>query len=317
MDKRAVGWKLVATNCLRFVGLAGMGCGGTDTQSRAELLGHEQRFGEVQLNRFGIEEHEGPEWSARLASTDDTWHAQERDDYCWAACTQTVMSLHGTRPIPTQDQLWAANVANPLFEKDREAATFEEIRLALVPELRNQMPGYFVKDLEDTSGLSDLVREITSGEAVIVGLRESRESDMGHAYVVYGLRYRESSDTGLSFGQVVEVGKSAVDGVAGLFNRRGTSEDLTQVPTNKHEAVGFYLFDPDPSAEGGGLTYKSAEEVKKTLDFAISRASAREFLSDQYIWLRQHDQGPGVYVRNPLDRNGDPTAKFTLGQLQD
>ncbi len=289
------------------------GCSSTqDASSGLEGEGgtHEVRFGDPPANMV-VTELEDDLIAMMLGSDESTWHVQEHEDFCWAACMQTLLRLHGATQVPTQQDLWEENVANPLFESDREAATFAEIRHTLAPGYREKMAGYVVLDALDTTSLTDLVRELASGQAVIVGLRDDREDDMGHAYVAYGLKYRESEDKGVSFMQGVKAIGNAAESFTNTLTGKSGKEEKVDL-SNKHTAVAVYLFDPEKPKFGGGLKEKSIEEISGTLDFAISMESADRFLSEQLAWLMEFDDGPGLYVRNPFDHNGKPTSKNTI-----
>ena len=268
----------------------------------------ETRFSGVVAN-LPTEHHEDGSRSAKLSFKPEALHYQEDHDYCWAACTQTVLAIHGSLPVPSQEELWRDNVGNPLFQEDRKTATYHEIRYALSGSYRDRMFGFVVIDAADSPDVAHLIRQLTVGEATIIGLRETREEDVGHAYVAYGMRYRAAEDSSVSAAQAVTVineGWKKAKGVPGV----GKPSGKAGVPDNRYEAVGFYLFDPDPGV--GGLVYKSVSELSQSLDFVVSRASANEYLAEQWSWLQKHANGPGVYVRNPLDRGGKPVAWTSL-----
>ncbi len=300
---------LVLMGTLALVALTG--CGSTPQVGESNALRGtskpEIRFGDLPnvMNPTAIDE---TTFSAELPNSDDTWHTQEKDEYCWAACMQTVLSLHGKHDIPTQVELWEQNVSNPMFQEDRDAATFVEIRHTLAPGYRTEMAGYFVVDVLDSTTTTDLVRELAAGQPVIVGLRQHPDDKMGHACVAYGIKYKESEDKSNT---VVQGMKDATKKMKGFFSGDKNANNQPK-NTNEHQAIAIYLFDPAEIKDGGGKKEIPIEEIIESLDFAISSASAKRFLEQQLAWLSKYDDGPGVYVRNPLEYNGKPTSKNTI-----
>lgn len=292
--------------------LLGIGlCGGCAKNSEARFSGVSD--GLRVTEHASVDPDDATEWSAVLERSErnDVWHTQERDEFCWAACTQTILSLEGRSQIPTQTELWEKVVYNPLFNRDREAATYQELRYALAPEFRDVLPGYEVLDLGDFSDITDLIREVAAGRPVIIGLRDREASDdMGHAYVAYGIRFREATDRGLSIRQGVDAVGNTLTHLRNAVEGQKATGEKPRVPTNTHEILGFFLFDPYPG--DGGPEYMEIEEVVRTLDFAISKTTAKAFLEEQHQWLRKYDKGPGIYVRRPHDPTGSPLARYTL-----
>lgn len=248
-----------------------MACGCCETSNRVNLISE----------TFETEPLEGGWRRATLSHDDTVWHVQEKDEYCWAACIQTVMALRGEREIPTQGALWLHFVSSPFALQHREAATFQEIRLALAPEYAGKMEGYFVLDMRGTKGRMEVLEQLAKGEPVVLGLREPG-AEMGHAYVAYGMEYRSA-------------GPSTMEQLESTFHGllKASGERATETVT--YEVRSLQLFDPDPYGER--LVELSFEDVRSSLDFAISASSARAFLSEQQAWLRQHDRGPGLYTR--------------------
>ncbi len=295
------------------------GCGG---QPRTDdLLGHDPRFGEPSPTLI-VSDIDDESWNAKLASSDADWHQQKKPDYCWAACTQSVMSLQGHDDIPTQPELWEKFASNPMFKEHPDAATFEEICFALVPEYQNDMPAYYVVDTESTR-VNDMVRALASGEPVIVGLLSGGVfGGSGHAYVLHAMDFTESEDTGASKGDLVRGGAKVVRGVKGFFS--GKNEQAESKPLeskdNTYTATRLYLFDPnkpvpDAPEYGGGMKEKSIDEITDSFGFALSPVIAQRYLEWRTRWLRTHDQGPGIYVVNPADRDGKPLSIKSVNDL--
>lgn len=286
-----------------------------------DLLGHDPRFGDPSSTLIVTDTEDGS-WNAKLVSNDTNWHQQSKPDYCWAACTQSVMSLQGHDDIPTQSELWEKFASNPMFKEHPDAATFEEICFALVPEYQTTMPSYFVVDTESTR-VNDMVRALASGEPVIVGLLSGGIfGGSGHAYVLHAMDYTESEDTGASKGDIVRGGVSIVRSVKGFFSGENDQTETKPLESkdNTHTATRLYLFNPQEPVEeapeyGGGMTDKSIDEIADSFGFALSPVIARRYLDWRTSWLKKHDQGPGIYVVNPADRDGKPLSIKSVNDL--
>ena len=288
-----------------------IGCGGASIK-----LDNDPRSGPI-IDRLEIMDVNEETWEVMLSDDQTKWNEQKKPDYCWAACMQSVMGLQGVQNIPTQAELWEQVVANPMFEKNRDAATFEELLYAFAPEFKERMLGYYVID-SNPPGVGTLVHSLADGEPAIVGLLSGGLfASSGHAYVAHGMDFQISKNKGISWKTARDIGVAVKDGLQRKNDDKTKRMHDLKLPDTTHTAVKVFLYDPavvvfDAPDYGGGPKEFSIEELKEQVGFSVSESSARVYLQNREDWLKLYDQGPGIYTRNPINPNGKPLDRKTV-----
>jgi len=253
--------------------------------------------------RVDMEQHYPNEWTVQIRKAVDHGRVQESETLCWAACVQMVDSILNNPP-KEQSQLKELHTIEWPWDKGDDTAESREIMDALAPGFRTQLNGRFVVDMRNTRGnpgLDDddeIIRALSNGTPVIVGLTgvDGIESG-GHAFVLYGVRYREHPDA------------------AGFFKRSWNSVEraFSSDPTTgrAYELVEVMLWDPWPDS---GETVMAGKTFNRGRYFAYTGEWAREQWKRELQWVNTYNEGPGVYIVNPIwGFAGEPLETLTVG----
>ena len=252
--------------------------------------------------RVEMEQHYPNEWTVQIRDAAKHGKEQESETLCWAACVQMVDAIMNNPP-KQQRQLKDLHTFEWPWDKGDDTAESREIMDALAPGFRNQLNGRMVVDLRNRRGNPGLksdaiIRAISDGKPVIVGLTGVEGIEVGgHAFVLYGIRYRESPDA------------------AGFLDRTWNSVEraFSTDPTvgRAYEIVEVLLWDPWP--DEGAVTV-AGRTFERGRYFAYTSDWAREQWKRELQWVNTYNEGPGLYIVNPIwGFAGEPLETLTVG----
>lgn len=257
---------------------------------------------------------------------------QESQELCWAACVRAIQ-LHTLGESLEQKELHAKHILT-LPQSQREVGYEGEIVDAMAGGYREQFQERYVIDLNRPADLTnrEIIVSLSGGQPVLFAMGSSANSAEGHIAVIYGVQYEEVE---VSIGdQIVDGATSIGSDIAtwggGLFGddperkssaieASGEQIDVIADATDGREyrLTKVYVWDPANDFDGdgkidGGMKIYSTELFEQVKDFTLSQVSALELTQEKLVWLKRFEPGAGVFVRNPLDRMGDPAHRSTV-----
>lgn len=224
---------------------------------------------------------------------------QEQPVWCWAACAQMILKFNGVET--TQEEV-AKRIqgVEPGGEVKVEMASRYEILCALNPDhprsefeavwaglkreiadMDSLLSGSLRVDLSPSEATSialdrlapeqsPAVAELLDGQPAVVGMRESKESREGHAYVLYGADFEVRNPSALN-----RWAADAAQTVTGkLFSDAQGFYLFERLVPEDHTILAVHLIDP---SDGIPLEMGAAEFAER-VDFVITRKQARMLL---------------------------------------
>lgn len=230
--------------------------------------------------------------------------AQREDTlWCWAACATMIHNYYGN--TTTQEEVVARVRGN---DEDVSAAWDREIMIALYPEYARDLAAHTdrefqtqhrrggvggvtlqVDDVAESyarywSQTSDhLVRAISQGEPVVVGLAYPDDPQSGHALVVYGVRY-STEDTQ----SMLDLWQDAKEFV-GFENRQVLPIDAETLNLRSYARLfsvhSISVIDPWT----GQLDTVTGEDLAARHYFMLTREVAEDTLREEWEAIRLKD----------------------------
>lgn len=213
----------------------------------------------------------------RVDGVEGVCSAQEEDAWCWAACVQTVLGHTLSRGAVGVSQRQLADYFHG--EGRVRGAGMAVLVRALAPRIELDLAGQGVDLGADLriQGADPLVEGLSSGELAVLGLDQG--GGLGHAVVVLGATYARIEDAERT-ARLCDVGIRAACARLGVG-----SEGEAFLNERVREMNGLYalesvtVFDP---WDGGGVREIEGEELRRTCDFILTQAAAREILTTPY-----------------------------------
>ena len=272
------------------------------------------------------------QWKVWIDLDPDKLQPQQTPELCWAACVRAIQ-LHTTGQSLTQTELHARHIL-AMPQSQREAGYESEIVDAMAGGFRDQFNERYVIDLNQPADLTnrEIIHAISAGQPVLFAMGSSSNSVQGHIGVIYGVQYEEV-EVPLGeqiLGSTLSLGSDIATWGAGIFSddqQRRTSaieQAGDQIDTiadatdgREYRLLKVYYWDPANDFDGdgtidGGMMILTGEAFEQVKDFTLSQVSALNLVQEKLTWLERFPPGAGVYIRNPLDRLGDPAHQSTL-----
>jgi hypothetical protein len=216
---------------------------------------------------------------------------EDKEVGCWAACAVMIHQYHGQHI--SQDE-----IAREIMGTDAQgrikmqAAAHSQIRLALNPDLYQSWkqqtslrpignsrtsisvkPSHYINARLDESSIDsdDIVESLRSRDPVVVVLDEGLESELQHAYVMYGVRYAIEPEPKAGWFESIpaKVRDEFNEKIGGKKKARAQRYGIREV----------MLIDP---ALGAEIPPMPGAEFKQRVRMMISKQKAREILEEEF-----------------------------------
>ena len=242
-----------------------------------------------------------------LKDFDEVSAEQKESDWCWAACAQMIAHYNGVTDVTQKDIAARIHGHHADGTQKVAAASRFEVFRALAPDApqsefeavwKGALEGQAVEASESLAKGGDPslgvredqvvdaaleqfvprtsipIDELALGHPAVVGLREDRDSDMGHIYVLVGATYK---DKGID--PVDALGKV----VGGIFNI-DAAPAMKRAGFSKYDVSELVLIDPwiddDESTEVNEMRrVMPFDEFVEVVDFISTESDARTALT--------------------------------------